>query len=251
MNSQPDRAQASDDGHDILVRLYREQALEDERPSEASRQRILDYAAKQMRTESRPVHQQQSHSPRGLKPKPDAANDGRWWRQAVAGVAALGLVSWLGWGMISSDSSGVVDKGAESTSNDHKSSRQGEQGAAAADISVESARPAADAAMNDSSPRLASARAAIAESAPAANAKAASTQQPAAPNAKESGERSREAAPLPPCPVESSVSNEMGLNERLQADAAPAFTEPSKRCAPLKPKADTPKPEATRQGQRR
>lgn len=65
---------------DPLVQLYREATAADGGPPESVRKRVLEHAEAQAR---------QRHA------RPEAANDARWLRHALAGIAAIGVVGIL------------------------------------------------------------------------------------------------------------------------------------------------------------
>lgn len=103
---------------DPLVQLYREATAKDGGPAKAARERVLVYAEAQAR---------QRHA------RPAAANDARWLRQALAGIAAIGVVGIL-----------VLQHGQQADTESHGDMPAAESAAPAAEAPA--ARPPAAAA---------------------------------------------------------------------------------------------------------
>ncbi|TDS68868.1 hypothetical protein [Comamonas sp. JUb58] len=80
---------------DALVDLYREASAQDAGPSAASTAQILAHArAKAAQNPVTPADLDSSGQ-QGQHFEGEAANDRRWWLQALGSLAAIGLVSWL------------------------------------------------------------------------------------------------------------------------------------------------------------
>ncbi|WP_394681647.1 hypothetical protein [uncultured Comamonas sp.] len=81
---------------DTLADLYREASAQDAGPSDASTARILAHArAKAAQTPAAAPGDLDSAGQQGQHFGGEAANDRRWWLQALGSLAAIGLVSWL------------------------------------------------------------------------------------------------------------------------------------------------------------
>lgn len=81
---------------DALVDLYREASAQDAGPSDASTAQILAHArAKAAQGPAATPSDLDSSSQQGQQFQGEAANDRRWWLQALGSLAAIGLVSWL------------------------------------------------------------------------------------------------------------------------------------------------------------
>lgn len=87
---------------DALVDLYREASAQDRGPSSASTAQILAHATAQA-AQAPAAGAGEPATPAGLNGRSEqgshfsgeAANDRRWWLQALGSLAAIGLVSWL------------------------------------------------------------------------------------------------------------------------------------------------------------
>ncbi|GAB2818341.1 hypothetical protein GCM10027276_19730 [Comamonas piscis] len=81
---------------DALVDLYREASAEDAGPSAASSAQILAHArAKAAPGPATTPNDLDKVDEQGQPFRGEAANDRRWWLQALGSLAAIGLVSWL------------------------------------------------------------------------------------------------------------------------------------------------------------
>jgi hypothetical protein len=81
---------------DALVDLYREASAEDVGPSAASSAQILAHArAKAAPGPAATPNDLDKVDKQGQQFRGEAANDRRWWLQALGSLAAIGLVSWL------------------------------------------------------------------------------------------------------------------------------------------------------------
>lgn len=81
---------------DTLADLYREASAQDAGPSDASTARILAHArAKAAQNPAAALGDLDSAGQQGQHFGGEAANDRRWWLQALGSLAAIGLVSWL------------------------------------------------------------------------------------------------------------------------------------------------------------
>lgn len=81
---------------DALVDLYREASAEDAGPSAASSAQILAHArAKAAPGPAATPNDLDNIAEQGQPFRGEAANDRRWWLQALGSLAAIGLVSWL------------------------------------------------------------------------------------------------------------------------------------------------------------
>ncbi|MCD2165021.1 hypothetical protein [Comamonas koreensis] len=81
---------------DALVDLYREASAQDAGPSDASTAQILAHArAKAAQGPASTPSGLDSSGRQGQQFQGEAANDRRWWLQALGSLAAIGLVSWL------------------------------------------------------------------------------------------------------------------------------------------------------------
>lgn len=83
---------------DALVDLYREASAQDAGPSDASTAQILAHARAKAAQGPRPAATPtdlDSTGQQGQHFHGEAANDRRWWLQALGSLAAIGLVSWL------------------------------------------------------------------------------------------------------------------------------------------------------------
>lgn len=81
---------------DTLADLYREASAQDAGPSDASTARILAHArAKAAQNPAAAPGDLDSAGQQGQHFGGEAANDRRWWLQALGSLAAIGLVSWL------------------------------------------------------------------------------------------------------------------------------------------------------------
>src|SRR5690606_38034499 len=83
---------------DALVDLYREASAQDAGPSDASTAQILAHARAKAAQGLRPAATPaglDSSGQQGQHFRGEAANDRRWWLQALGSLAAIGLVSWL------------------------------------------------------------------------------------------------------------------------------------------------------------
>ena len=81
---------------DTLVDLYREACAQDAGPSDASTARILAHArAKAAQNPAAAPGDLDGAGQQGQHFGGEAANDRRWWLQALGSLAAIGLVSWL------------------------------------------------------------------------------------------------------------------------------------------------------------
>lgn len=95
-------AQQNPQRPDALVQLYREASAQDAGPSTASTAQILAHARAQA-AQALPADAGQAATPEDLRSaakqdtplRGEAANDRRWWLQALGSLAAIGLVSWL------------------------------------------------------------------------------------------------------------------------------------------------------------
>ncbi|MGE8318856.1 MAG: hypothetical protein ACN6O3_15580 [Comamonas sp.] len=149
---------------DPLVQLYREATAEDRGPAEATRERVLEYAAAQAR---------QRHTPS------PAANDGRWLRQALAGIAAIGVVGVL-----------VLQHGQQAETESGSAGPAAELAAPPADVPAPAAAPAA----RSSAAGAPAARSPAATSAPAAKERARAVAPVAQPQAAAPAEATRDCA---------------------------------------------------------
>lgn len=81
---------------DALVDLYREASAQDAGPSAASTAQILAHArAQAAQGPAAAPDNLHSSGQQGQQFQGEAANDRRWWLQALGSLAAIGLVSWL------------------------------------------------------------------------------------------------------------------------------------------------------------
>ena len=95
-------AQQNPQRPDALVQLYREASAQDAGPSTASTAQILAHARSQA-AQALAADAGQTATPEDLRSaakqdtplRGEAANDRRWWLQALGSLAAIGLVSWL------------------------------------------------------------------------------------------------------------------------------------------------------------
>lgn len=95
-------AQQNPQRPDALVQLYREASAQDAGPSTTSTAQILAHARAQA-AQALAAEAVQAATPEDLRSTPkqdaplrgEAANDRRWWLQALGSLAAIGLVSWL------------------------------------------------------------------------------------------------------------------------------------------------------------
>lgn len=95
-------AQQNPQRPDALVQLYREASAQDAGPCTASTAQILAHARAQA-AQALAADAGQAATPEDLRSaakqdtpfRGEAANDRRWWLQALGSLAAIGLVSWL------------------------------------------------------------------------------------------------------------------------------------------------------------